>query len=175
MRVAVLGIAIWLCSTGTGCNLYLTAARNTTFEVCRSIDHCSEKVRDERQAETAWHRFQQNCRGAKISDDFAAGFKEGYADLLYWGRAGEPPTLPPRHYWKAKYQSPRGHQAIDEWYAGFMQGREQARLEGRSLGVTVPAGTGSLVLPGLNPPEPAHGLDPVETLPAPSRAGESDH
>jgi hypothetical protein len=71
------------------------------------------------------------CQNAgSYSDDFAWGFKRGYMDYLDNGGTGQPPPLPPRRYWKLKYQTPEGYRCIQEWFSGFQQGVEVAKASG---------------------------------------------
>jgi hypothetical protein len=76
-----------------------------------------------------------------LSPDFAHGFKDGFADYVYAGGTGEPPPLPPRYYWKTRYETPQGHQAIADWFAGFRLRAELARESGYRELVMIPSST----------------------------------
>ena len=86
----------------------------------------------------------------------------------------QPPPLPPRYYWRPEYETPPGHQAIEDWSAGFRAGAGVARASGLRELVTVPAST---ALPSRTPMQqpvaPAaskQAHEKEETLPAPRTA-----
>lgn len=64
------------------------------------------------------------------SADQACGFEDGFVDYVMYGGVGNPPSLPPRRYWRAKYQNGSGYQAIQDWYSGFRQGAAVAQASG---------------------------------------------
>jgi hypothetical protein len=137
-------------------------------------------LRAEKQAKAAWAHYQEQCPGVPRSSDFGAGFESGYADYLYAGGTGNPPPVPPRCYWKSKYETPKGHCAIEDWFAGFREGATDARLSGARQYVTLPLpaiSTPAAPPPTLEPPHPpalvlppARGVQPAEALPAPRSA-----
>ena len=67
-----------------------------------------------------------------------------------FGGCGEPPPVPPRRYWKNAYQTPQGHQAIQDWFAGFRNGASDAEASGWRHFATVP----SSVIPGVDVQSP---------------------
>src|SRR5262245_61489174 len=129
---------------GTGCSVARNVAKTIVIEPAHySARHDGYRLKKEtlRAADVGW----QNSHGAggPYSPDFCAGFKEGYADYLQFGGNGEPPAVPPRHYWGQ--MSPQGRAAAQEWFAGFRVGSAQARQEGMRETIIVPVSTSALV------------------------------
>src|SRR5262249_41817669 len=77
-------------------------------------------------------------RDKVYSKDYARGFRNGYADYLRYRGPGTPPPIPPKCYWNQHYQTPEGHAAIEDWYAGFLHGANAARESWRAPFLTVP-------------------------------------
>src|SRR5439155_20779353 len=90
-------------------------------------------------AEAAWQEITKANPDPSYSPDYVCGFKDGFADFLYAGGTGEPPPLPPRQYWKIKYETAEGHQAIEDWFAGFRHGASVAQTTGYRQWVTIPS------------------------------------
>src|SRR5205085_3346233 len=86
----------------------------------------------QQQASAVWAEVQAGNPGVTFSSDYAVGFADGFTDFLGAGGNAAVPTLPPRRYWNGRYQNPAGHQAIQDWFAGFRHGLGEAR--GRGLG-----------------------------------------
>jgi hypothetical protein len=120
-----------LCVSVSGCSLVGNGVRTLVIEPLQypDLDDCQSCSRNHARAVAALSAYQ--CQNAGCySDDFVWGFKRGYADYLDNGGTGQPPPLPPRHYWKLKYQTPEGYHAIQEWFSGFQQGVEVAKASG---------------------------------------------
>ncbi len=149
MRIGWLLFALASCLASPGCSLFVTAARDLTYEAKLRVQECFEEHRNTRLAREA---FAQACPGRAASPDYASGFKTGYADYLRAGGTGLPPPLPPRHYWGYRYQTAEGHQAIDQWYAGFRDGAGAAQASGYRQFMVVP--TQTVLVPPLPPPLP---------------------
>jgi hypothetical protein len=158
------------------------AVRTTVCEPAEfsiRIDDCVEGKRCRAEAEAAWVKLEVSGPGTAGSADFACGFKEGFATFLFEGGSGNPPPVPPRYYWRPKFDSVQGHQAIEDWFTGYRVGSAAARESGLRQLVTVPAstalprradpyslGSGGAVIPGselLMPP--AEGLPPPREIP----------
>src|SRR4029077_20557894 len=100
----------------SGCSLAGSAVNTACTELTRSLNECTEHKRNRKLAEAAWDDFQ-NASPKAYGNDFACGFKDGFAEYLYAG-PGDPP-LPPHRYWATRYQTPEGYQAIEAWFAGY--------------------------------------------------------
>jgi len=137
MRVhhALVILGLGLC--GPGCAL-LTDSANTLFRsVADEVDDACAGLRNWRWAEQAWQEVGAAGPGAH-SDDYARGFKSGFADYLDMGGSGEPPVVAPPRYRGWRYQTPQGYQAIQEWFAGYRHGAEAARHSGVRQWITGP-------------------------------------
>jgi hypothetical protein len=97
-------------------------------QVAPTIDDLADRCRNRQLAEEAWEHFEQNDPNHAYSPDYQAGFIDGYAGSLSAGGSGEPPTVPPRWSWRAEKQSPEGHKAVEDWFAGFKHGSAVAAL-----------------------------------------------
>jgi hypothetical protein len=103
----------------------------------RYSDGIGRHIRDASLAEEAW---EEVCvrDGDAYSRHYRRGFLEGFRDYMNMGGTGDPPTLPPRSYWRIYYQSPEGHDAIQDWFDGFRHGSSVAKASGIRDYVTVP-------------------------------------
>jgi hypothetical protein len=81
------------------------------------------------RTECAWIKCAGSVRCVICASDYGHGWKEGYF-CVSTGGSGQPPTLPPKKYWCAKYQNSDGQQAIADWYAGFQDGVIMAERRG---------------------------------------------
>jgi hypothetical protein len=97
---------------------------------------------------------------------------------LFLGGAGNPPPVPPRRYWKRKFETPEGHLAIGQWYDGFAHGASAAQASGLRQLVTVPSSLGPVPGPMFGPAHvppplapPSKLPPPVEEVPLPAAAG----
>jgi hypothetical protein len=166
--------ALWivmLSALASGCSLVGDATRTVVQETRLYLDTRAEEARNRRWAEQAWEEVRTSSGPAIYSDDYADGFKAGFADHLFAGGSGEPPPLPPRRYWARRYETPDGYTAIQDWFTGFRQGAAAARDGGYRRWVTVPSPLHQLPGPG-GVPEPALQLPsiqpPVSPAPGPS-------
>ena len=67
--------------------------------------------------------------------DYTLGFRDGFVDYVYAGGTGEPPPVPPRHFWNVALRAPDGRQRVAQWFAGYRHGARAARDGGfRQLG-----------------------------------------
>jgi hypothetical protein len=132
------------CALSVGCSPIRDSIRVLIVEpheYCLNMQNRTEKKRYLALADQALGQYLVTCSGAPISEHFAHGFKEGFADYLYAGGTGAPPAVPPRCYWSAKYDNAEGRQAIEDWFAGFRRGAAMARSSGFRERITVPAST----------------------------------
>jgi hypothetical protein len=140
-------IGLWftaLCALCQGCSPLANVARALVIEpieYCRGLDNCADLKQGYALASGAWNEFRATCPDVAFSESFEKGFKDGFADYLYAGGTGNPPPVPPRCYWKHKYETPEGHKFIDDWFAGFRAGASSAQASGMRRFVTIPAST----------------------------------
>jgi hypothetical protein len=121
----------------SGCELLTITARNLVVLPAQCIDDCRSRKLNERLAEAAWLEIEAGHPGV-YSKHYARGFRRGYADYLYIGGEGQPPPVPPWYYQTLVYQTPRGYQAILEWYDGFRHGAATAMASSQRRWIIVP-------------------------------------
>jgi hypothetical protein len=124
-----------LCS---GCALMEDAARNSIQAIRTPIEEHRESARNRRWAEAAWESVC-SAGPANYTMDHAQGFKDGYAEYLFRGGDGESSLVAPLHYRNAKYQSPEGYAAIQDWFSGYRHGASAARESGAREWITGPS------------------------------------
>jgi hypothetical protein len=174
-RTLMVGL-VALCVSASGCGLVENGVRTLVIEPLQypsDLDECQTCSRNHARAVAALGAYE--CQNAMCSsDDFAWGFKRGFTDYLDNGGSGQPPPLPPRHYWKLKYQTPEGYRAIQEWFSGFQQGVEVAKASGFRDHTLVPIISPAysavirsevVALPHVGP-APEMGAYPILTSPA---------
>jgi len=138
----------WLCS---GCELLQLAASNIAYEAWLEKERAITAVRCRTLAEQAWRESPGPDHGHSYSVDYACGFKDGYADCIQTYGCLLPPALPPRQYWSARFQTPQGHHAIEEWFLGYEHGAQAARASSHREFIPVPI---LGLAPALTPPLP---------------------
>jgi hypothetical protein len=163
MRARFLLLIVLLGLLNSGCFLIHEATSVLASRTFGSLEECAERCRNHRWAEKAWKDFCQRAGKASFSDDFARGFKEGFAEYLYEGGTGEPPPLPPRCYRKLCYQTPEGYQAIQDWFLGYRLGAVVACDGGYRRWVTGPSSLSAWD----PPPEVPHTEQELPPLDAP--------
>jgi hypothetical protein len=155
----MLTLALVLAAHAAGCSSYLScAARNVTELPIQSCDEVKLRWRNRCRADEAWEQVRRGFGEESWTKDYAAGFKDGYADYLTNGGNGEPPATPPFCYRLRPYQTPDGLRAIEDWYAGFRHGSALGRASGFRE---------TLVIPLSAPPINAVDRYPVLDLPTP--------
>jgi len=122
MKLELSACIIGLCTLSTGCNIAQLATQNLCYETTLCCDDLRECIRCRYLADSAWREIQKANGGHTYSADYARGFKAGFVDSLSADGTGAPPSVPPPRYWKPRYQTSEGQQAIDDWYAGFQHG-----------------------------------------------------
>jgi len=87
-------------------------------------------------ADQLWQQEALACADAIAEPDYVTGFRDGFVDYVYAGGTGEPPPLPPRHFWNVAHRSPDGKERVHQWFDGYRHGAGVARDGGyRGLGV----------------------------------------
>lgn len=138
---ALLGLG--LCLLSSSCALIEDGHHNICYSISTAIHTHKEKERNRRWAECAWCQVQPHSDGGFFSEDYARGFKDGYAEYLYRGGDGEPPVMAPVRYRHVRYQTPQGYQAVQDWFHGYRHGAMVARDSGARQWVTGPTSLGS--------------------------------
>jgi len=112
-------------------------AQNLANEAAEHWDErkLSRQLRDD--ARTAWEGYCSQAGGFH-SDDFADGFRAGYADYLESGGPGCPPAVPPLRYRRRDHLNPEGHARVRDYFEGFKTGTDVAATGGRRPYLTVP-------------------------------------
>lgn len=124
----------------TGCGLTKQLGSNLIADPLhwdRFSDACGRHLRDKHLADEAWDEICTRD-GDIYSRHYRRGFYDGFRDYMDMGGTGDPPTTPPRTYWRLYYQNPEGHEAIQDWFNGFRHGSSVARASGLRDYVTVP-------------------------------------
>jgi hypothetical protein len=150
----LLMLPLW--TIAPGCSLIENGTRNLIVDPIHFSPHVNEWKackRNDKLAEAAWNYIRQINPECEESIHYARGFKQGFADYLAAGGTGAPPAIPPRQYWRTSYQTPRGHQAVDDWYSGFRHGAAMAQDSGFRQWITVPTSLAQAPLPD-EPAEP---------------------
>ena len=183
-KIAPVILALWV--SGQGCGPLSYATRTLIIEpvhYCITPTAVYEIHRDYGLAETAWQEITKANPDPSYSPDYVCGFKDGFADFLYAGGTGEPPPLPPRQYWKIKYETAEGHQAIEDWFAGFRHGASVAQTTGYRQWVTIPSslppraiseGHASCTMSEAIPVPPSESVLPPPRKAVPSKAPDKD-
>jgi hypothetical protein len=152
MRVKLSLGWLGLCAVSLGCShLPEASVYNLAFEAGLRTDECLGGIRDRLLADDVWKDLVKAHPGSAYSKDYAVGFKQGFTDYVEMGGCGNAPPTPPPHYRTLHYQTPQGHHAIEEWYAGFRHGAAVAREGGYRQFIIVPSST---VMPGPCSPPP---------------------
>jgi hypothetical protein len=148
MKTEPLLILIALVLSGTGCRLAHEAWHTTIAEPIHYPRNIDDKLSHRRFTSMAEIALEEAVVAARadlddyqcdpFSDDFERGFIDGFVQYMTAGGTGAPPALPPRRYWKGKFQNPSGYQQIQDWFAGYEHGAEIARASNYRTFVTVP-------------------------------------
>ena len=175
MRAKALVVGVLATVVAPGCTTVQNTVRNVFLDPVHfpvHTDNLARHVRDKHLAAEAWEEILARDGVDAYSKHYARGFSAGFRDYLDAGGNCEPPLVPPRSYWRLFFQTPEGHQAMQDWFAGFRHGAIVARESGYRELVTVDS---SYVPPearcggGCGPagPAPDEGPPVDETLGAP--------
>jgi hypothetical protein len=166
IRVHVSLCLAGFCSVSLGCsNLAELVLHNLHVETAQDLDSCLEPVRDHLVASAAWQEVAKADPQHVYSAPYAQGFKDGYRDFIEEGGTGQPPPVPPSCYWDLRYQTPLGHAAIEDWYAGFRHGVAVAHESGNRRWVIVPSSQEALPVPHRDEKAIATPPAKLQTLP----------
>jgi hypothetical protein len=139
-----LGLALMILSiTSSGCALVQDSCRNVCVSLKTPLEEHREKARNRQWAEAAWQQVActRNLSGVGrgFSEDYANGFKDGFAEYLFRGGDGEPPLVAPLRYRDTRYQTEQGYHAVQDWFAGYRHGAAMARDSGARRWITGPS------------------------------------
>jgi hypothetical protein len=163
MRPLFALVLFGLSSLSSGCALFVDASRNFAVSLARPVERARERHRNYRWAEQAWAETCAADGAEPRSPDYAAGFKDGFAEYLFRGGNGEPPLVASLCYRGARYQTPQGYQAIQDWFTGYRHGASVAKKSGAREWITGPSSLRAAT-PGPAPP----------VAPAPPPEGQPD-
>ena len=148
MRIKQLFFVFSLCFLCSGCRLFQNAWQTTIVEPIQYSRNVYEKVSHRRFRRLAACALEQATSVARaelddygcepFSVDYQLGFIDGFVDFLEAGGTGNPSPLPPRKYWKAKFQNPVGYEATQDWFRGFQHGASAAQASNYRSFVVVP-------------------------------------
>jgi hypothetical protein len=152
----------------SGCNLFKLAAFNATNEPHLYSDQQHLKKRAYDFAQEAWLDHLSHLKTDCPPKAFESGYIDGFADYLFKGGNGAPPTVPPNYLRRYQYLSPDGHSEIEEYYSGFAAGAADAKASGQRIYFTIPV---SSPLPKADKIL-EHGTEEpiIEVLPSPKEA-----
>jgi hypothetical protein len=148
-------LALAVCTLLSSCAFYGYGIRNLVHAPLDAGDRCVRRQHLQKLADEAWEKVQEADPQTPHSVHFVLGFKSGFADYLETNRTGEPPLAPPWIYRSSHFDSPEGHQAIDDWFAGFRHGSVVAQESGYRQFVALPLSA-----------QPLRGRRPPPTTPA---------
>src|SRR5207253_2095221 len=127
-------------------------SHNTCFSLCSAGEMDREARRNRQWAQAAWQKAWVTLPPGQRSEDYAHGFKDGYAEYLFRGGDGEPPLIAPARYRHLRFQNQQGYHAIEDWFAGYRHGAGLARDTGARRWITGPSALSS-ELPDTAAPE----------------------
>ncbi len=114
-------------SCSSGCTLVHNAHRALSFN--DSWNEAVVVMRNRNWSTKAWHKRKHHFCNERHSQDFCAGFRQGYEDVA-GGSNGCTPACAPRAYWSWEFQSAEGQARTAAWFAGYPQGARAAEEEG---------------------------------------------
>jgi hypothetical protein len=140
------------CAAQPGCAFMRYSVRNLFQAPAAHWDHVKERDHLRCEANEVWKKLEGQPE--PHSKDYALGFKAGYTDYIWAGGLGEPPALPPWRYRGTHFQSPEGHLAVEDWFAGFRHGAGVAHASGRRQDTLVTVALPPRGSYGPPPPQP---------------------
>jgi hypothetical protein len=150
----------------SGCGLAVEATRVVALRAHTCWEDHWELHRNRQWAEEAWASIAPRMTG--VTQDYADGFKSGFAEYLYHGPSVGFPITPSK-YRDLRYQTPAGYAAIEQWYAGYRHGEIAAESGGYRRLVTGPPPPDFWPVPATPAPAaPPAPVAPVPTAPVPT-------
>lgn len=127
-----------LCAAPSGCNLVINATRNACYEPTRLCTEYKERCSHRSLAKKVWSEVQAQSADVTFSEHYGRGFRQGFVDFIWAGGTGQPPPIPPRPYWKFRYESSEGYEDIRDWFDGYRHGTAMAEAGGYRELVVIP-------------------------------------
>jgi hypothetical protein len=118
---------------GAFCHDYVVETEECPIQ---QSEDCLMSNRHHPEAVTSWTAYREK-HPAVYSDDFAWGFKRGFAASLDGAGSTQSPPQPPQYYCQVKYETPQGYRAIEDWYSGYEQGVMAARSTDRDHNLAI--------------------------------------
>jgi hypothetical protein len=121
-------------------------------------------------ARQTWRKIEDHD-GAVYSWAFVRGFEDGFVDYVDRNGGVEPPAMPPCHFRRDCWHPLPKQKEIEDWYAGFQRGAEEARQSGLRERAVIPIGMPPRLPSGSGPrPEapftaPIPAVDPLPLWP----------
>ena len=148
LHIIVLSV-LMLCVSSSGCRLTENLVRTMVIEpfaYARNLETKRERTHFLELANCALDRARSLAQAEldrydcePFSVDEECGFVDGFVDFLEAGGTGHPPPLPPRRYWKARYENLVGYQAVQDWFTGYALGAGAAQETGYRDLITISA------------------------------------
>ncbi len=113
-----------------GCSfpLPMYVLNNLSYEVCRHVDDSKNERSIDKLAAKAWQELICGANDHEpYSEDYHAGFLEGFSYFVLRGGDCEPPAVPPQSYWKESFRTPEGQARVHDWFNGYRHGAQTAR------------------------------------------------
>lgn len=170
MRLYAIVAVVALSLGSSGCGIIKYSALNTVVAPARLVNECRNRNEECAAADVAWKQVQAACPDGRASKAYAKGFKKGFVEYLDANGNHQPPGMPPLWLRTMPFESPAGHQAIEDWYAGYRHGAQVAHDSGIRRWIVVPPSDmlpNSVVAP-FNPAS-SRTAYPSPALPAPRK------
>jgi hypothetical protein len=122
------GLFVVICFALGGCQFSKYIGINLSYEACRCVDDSENKYDIAKLAEQNWERLVcSRNEHEPYSEDFHSGFIVGFSYFVIHGGDGEPPPVPPQHYWKESFRTTEGQVRVHDWFNGYRFGAQTAK------------------------------------------------
>lgn len=119
------------------CHYAKLTSRDEPALFSRKVDKVASLATYRALADQAWAETGAACPPQCTYEDYAWGFRQGFADYVYAGGNGEPPAVAPRPYWQVDMRNPAGAATVQSWFEGYRHGARVAREGGYRQTATV--------------------------------------
>jgi hypothetical protein len=121
-----------------GCSWLPYAVDNSSNSVSNVVHEYRFQREIARLADAAWKEYSCSPAGRNRPTEFEKGFRAGFTDYLDSDGNGQPPASPPSHLRCSILRTPKQNQDIDDWFAGWRLGAENAAQSGARERIAVP-------------------------------------